>query len=283
MPFCLSRKFAFTLVLAGLSGFFSDCSRADETRKWPLELKAGRFEIHCDFELTAQDALLHELKSVEQDLHTLLDVPFQNSPIHVVLFATEDEYKRYMKAYFPKLPTRRAIFLQDRGPGMLFTHWHAQVATDLRHEITHAILNRNNRSLPLWLDEGIAEYFELRPGERFEKSSYLAAVSELSRVRRLPSIRTLAKKAEVGEFDDNDYQNSWAWIHFLIHRNQETRSLLIRYLRDFHTSSPNFDFERALRDVCPKLEDEIEQHFSSIAVNVTDKAQQVQLQKTAGQ
>ena len=35
--------------------------------------------------------------------------------------------------------------------------------TDLRHELTHALLHSVLKDVPLWLDEGLAGYFELPP------------------------------------------------------------------------------------------------------------------------
>ena len=38
-----------------------------------------------------------------------------------------------------------------------------RVRTDLRHELTHALLHGVLQDVPLWLDEGLAVYFELPP------------------------------------------------------------------------------------------------------------------------
>ncbi|GIT30210.1 MAG: hypothetical protein Ct9H300mP1_22560 [Planctomycetaceae bacterium] len=38
---------------------------------------------------------------------------------------------------------------------------------DLRHEFTHGVLHSSLKRVPLWLDEGLAEYFEVvgpKPG-----------------------------------------------------------------------------------------------------------------------
>lgn len=274
--------------------------------RWSTEIIAGRFRIHCDFELTSRDALIRELNGIQEDLSTLLGQPRRMEPIHIVLFHTEREYQRYMQNYFPRLPQRRAFFLQDRGPGMLFTHWHADVATDLRHEVTHALLNHKNRSLPLWLDEGIAEYFEVAPVNRFDASKYVAEVQKLSEQGRVQSLKSLRQKNKLALFGDSEYRDSWAWVHFLMHRNAHTREILVRYLQEYHAPgntgvvfasfSPRadagfsevsrsrsrlsgrnsafdeprptsgFDLDRALRMAIPNLEEEFAEHFRSLSV-----------------
>jgi hypothetical protein len=46
---------------------------------------------------------------------------------------------------------------------MVFAYRGEDFETDLRHECTHALLNAALPVVPLWLDEGLAEYFEVLP------------------------------------------------------------------------------------------------------------------------
>jgi hypothetical protein len=208
------------------------CAQAQEPEQWTTEFSSGIFMIHCDFPLNDESSLLSELNSVRADLRELLNVVPKQSKIHIVLFGTESEYRRYMAKYFVGLPERRAMFIQHRGPGMLFTFVHPELDTDLRHEVTHAIVNRRNHALPLWLDEGLAEYFEVLRAERFAGNPGVPAVAKLARQGRLRSIAELASIEQLSEFSDAHYRDAWAWVHFLIHRKSETRELLTRYLRE---------------------------------------------------
>ncbi|MFN3189937.1 MAG: hypothetical protein ACE361_05385 [Aureliella sp.] len=244
-------------------------SRREPTKprsKWPHEIVAENFKVHSDFRLAAQDALLLELRQVQADLKAVLGVRDYGQKIHVVLFGSDSEYRRYMQAYFPGLPSRRAIFLQDRGPGMLFTHWHQDVATDLRHEVTHALLNQTGKTLPLWLDEGIAEYFELAASDRFDANPYLESLRRTGQTR-VQSIAELDAKRVVSEFTDRDYRDSWAWVHFFIHRRAETREALGSFLRLYASlpeSDSAFELERAMRTISPDLESEMREHFRKL-------------------
>ena len=47
---------------------------------------------------------------------------------------------------------------------MVYTYWGNRIQQDLRHELTHAILHSVLKDVPLWLDEGLAEYFEVPHG-----------------------------------------------------------------------------------------------------------------------
>lgn len=252
----------------------------EQARKWPYEFRSKNYIIHSDFQLE-NHLLNRELDEVSTDVATLLDVPPPSQPIHIVLFRTEREYTRYMGAYFPRLPKRRALFIQDRGPGMLFTHWHADVGVDLRHEMTHALINNHN-PLPLWLDEGLAEYFELDRESRIAPLKRSIEVLKNLKKGTVTTIDALSKSDSLEDFDDHDYLTSWAWIHFMMHRNVRTRGLLVRHLRELRagnmlgtrppdgrpadpsTPASVFSLHRALTQLFPDVRSEFLQHFQSL-------------------
>lgn len=235
------------------------------TRRWPKESVHPHYIIHSDFQV--QDGeMLRELDSVAADIRKMLGVDYGDARVHIVLFQTEREYRRYMDNYFPKLPKRRALFIQDRGPGMLFTHWHADVATDLRHEMAHALVNgRGNRPLPLWLDEGIAEYFELPAASRAAGGESGKLVLKRLLAGQFRSIGRLQQISSIAEFTDEDYLDSWAWVHLMMHRRAETRQFLVRFLQDQAAESPAYDLERGLFSLVPNLQAEVQDHFQTLA------------------
>ena len=264
------------LFLVGMIWVFlvSDI-RGQEPSSWVCEFSEGAFHVHCDFEL-AQEPLLQELRGITRDLWKFLRVEEPKAKVHVVLFESETEYRRYMRNYFPEVPDRRAIFLQDRGPGMLFAHWHPEIAIDLRHEVTHALLNEKAQIIPLWLDEGLAEYFENPKHSRFQANPYIAQVQEDTQTGRIPSIGQLQSKLTIEELSNEDYRHSWAWVHFMLHRSSDTRLVLVRYLEALRARNATvFDLERALRSVTPQLEAEFKHHFQNVPTpNLSQLAQE---------
>ncbi|MCA9132458.1 MAG: DUF1570 domain-containing protein [Planctomycetales bacterium] len=247
-------------LACGLSGH---CGLAVEPRQWPVELKVGRFEIHSDFDVASQASLLPELSGLAGDVSHILGLAAGEQPVHIVLFRTGREYQRYMRNYFPDLPERRALFIQDRGPGMLFAHWHQDVAVDLRHEITHALLNDGLHPLPLWLDEGLAEYFEIEGGRRFDGNAYLPQVVERAERGLVPSLAQLEEIDDLQQFQDAHYRDSWAWVHFLIHRQSETRQLLVRYLNDYRSGAQRLNLARQLQQILADPNASYQAHFQS--------------------
>ncbi len=238
--------------------------QAAEPRQWPVELKLGRFEIHSDFDITSASPLSPELAQLSNDVCSVLELGSCDKPVHVVLFESQHEYQRYMRNYFPQLPERRALFIQDRGPGMLFAHWHADWASDLRHEITHALLNDSSHPLPLWLDEGLAEYFEVERTRRFDGCEYLAVVNERCVQGLVPSLKQLEEINDLPQFNEAHYRDSWAWVHFLIHRSSTTRKLLVKYLANSRVGVEQLPLSRQLSQYSQDIHVDFQQHFQSL-------------------
>ncbi len=257
----MRNSLIYAVCVASILGF---SGMSAEPNDWPHELSIRQFKIHCDFELRDSRELTSQLDSLTRSVEELLRITSERKPVHIVLFETSAAYERYMHNYFPKLPARRAIFIQDRGPGMLFTHWHDDVQTDLRHEVTHALLNEQSAPLPLWLDEGLAEYFEVAEEQRFDANPYLDEVAELARAGVVPSLLQLEAIDQLENFENTQYRDSWAWIHFLLHRTHETRMLLVDYLQRCRAGDQQLEFSRQLVKVLPKLNAEFQQHFTSL-------------------
>ena len=235
-----------------------------EPAQWPVELSIGQFKIHCDFELASSRALTDELEKLSADVEQLLRLSSERKTVHIVLFETPEAYTRYMRNYFPKLPERRALYIQDRGPGMLFTHLHDEVRTDLRHEVTHALLNEHSTPLPLWLDEGLAEYFEVEERLRFGGNPYLSEVAERTKSGYIPSLHQLESVDKLAHFGDAHYRDSWSWIHFLLHRSAATRELLVGYLQRCRSGQPQLEFSRQLSGLMPQADAEYQQHYAAL-------------------
>ncbi|QDV22464.1 hypothetical protein Q31a_07490 [Aureliella helgolandensis] len=263
----LSRRFLIGVGLSWSCGLMLNLAAAAEgddnrARNWPVELRVGQFKIHADFELTEREGLAAELQHLTADVSGLLSIELSQAPVHVVLFATAAEYRRYMENYFPSLPTRRALFVQDRGPGMLFTYWHPQVATDLRHEVTHALVNAHASSLPLWFDEGLAEYFEVERDRRFQGNPYLPQILERSKAGYVPALEQLESVDDIARFDNSQYRDSWSWVHFMLHRSPQTRQLLTRYLTTQRSGESQLSLSRQLRQFMADPEREYSEHFT---------------------
>jgi len=69
-----------------------------------------------------------------------------------------------MRLHHPDFPTRRAFFLESKSRMEIYAQGGERLAEDLRHEVTHGYLHSVVPNLPLWLDEGLAKYYEVPRG-----------------------------------------------------------------------------------------------------------------------
>jgi hypothetical protein len=110
---------------------------------------------------------------------------------------------------------------------------------DLRHEMTHAIIHASIRRVPIWLDEGLAKYFEVPLQDRASNHPYMAKIQRSTRFGMVPSLAQLTTLETVDDMGrTKEYRDAWAWTHFLIHRSPETHRLLAGYLQMLATWSP---------------------------------------------
>ena len=237
------------------------CTSQLVVAQWPDERVAGPFLLHADFSLAEQESLSRDLSEIQRHLRQELALGAPQERIHVFLFSQERTQKRYLKRYFPGVPYRRALYLKARGPGMVFAHRGKEFATDVRHETTHALLHAVLPMVPLWLDEGLAEYFEMAPRQRANGHPHLATTRWEIRLRRTKSIAELEKIRDLSKMGTSEYRQAWAWVHFMLQGPEPARRELIQFLRDIGAAKPPGSLDRRLRNQIPNLEKKFAHHF----------------------
>jgi hypothetical protein len=163
-----------------------------------------------------------------------------------------------MKVKYPELAKlkRRAFFVaQPRSVGgaedlLVYTFWEdraERVRTDLRHELTHALLHSVLRDVPLWLDEGLAEYYEVPPDANGVNAQHLDQIGG----DFAPDLTRLERLGQVAQMSPAEYREAWAWAHFMLRGDPAARAALLAYLQQLR-GTPN------VGPLQPKLAAEVE-------------------------
>ena len=236
-------------------------SRLQAETRWPDERQAGQFLCHADFPLAPQQPLLDELAQLQQDLRAKLGAPPPRENMHFFLFQAKDTYQSYLKQHFPRVPYRRALFIKARGPGMVFAFQGTDFETDVRHECTHALLHAWLPDVPLWLDEGLAEYFEVARDKRVTGNPHREVVEAAVRIGQLPRLEVLESLENLDDMGRDEYRDAWAWVHFMLHGPPEAREELTRYLDELHAGGDPGRLSERLRRRMPDLNRRVVQHF----------------------
>jgi hypothetical protein len=225
------RRWIAVLGLTVVAGCAPMVSRVELPDRHALVRE--QLEIHSDSPIPAQHRLLEELTARRYDLSRSLDLPVSNEPILVYLFDDGEAFRAFMGLRHPDFPRRRAFFIETDTRLTVYAHWGDRVAEDLRHETVHGYLHSMVPNLPLWLDEGLAEYFEVPRGYQGRHRAHLSRL--LARVEHgdwQPNLTRLEQIDSRDAFDmsQDDYAESWAWVHFLLRSRPENLRLLQQYL-----------------------------------------------------
>jgi hypothetical protein len=245
------------LALLPVAGFAPWC-RAEGWVDWRV---AGPFVCRADAQLAGLEGLFDDLGRLQQDLVRYLGVPPAETPIELYVFQDERSYRRFLSRYLPDVSYRRALYVRKDRRSMVFAYRGGLLAVDMRHECTHALLHATLPMVPLWLDEGLAEYFEVSPSERAFGSPHLSAVRWRARLGIVPSMQKLEKKGDFTEMGGPQYRDAWAWVHFILHGSTEAHDELVSFLADLRAQTPPGRLSRRLQGRVPDLERRFSGHF----------------------
>ena len=132
-------------------------------------------------------------------------------------------------------PPRRAFFMAHGDRRVVYTFLGDRLEEDLRHEATHALLHVAVGVLPLWLDEGLAEYFEGPDGRQGVNSEHLARLPADLASGWKPDLARLETLKTVRQMTPRDYRESWAWAHYLLNGSESGKAALLDYLDGLRT------------------------------------------------
>ena len=192
----------------------------------------GAVRYHADFSLEDEYEILRELANIQKDLSQYLAISHPRETMEVFFFQSQNTYKRFLGRELQDAPfDREALYYKQSGPGMVLIYQKPDMMEDLRHEMTHAFLHASLPYIPLWLDEGLAEYFEKPRETRSGTNPYFTSVSRKIMFGQVPSLTKLEKMKFFDQMGVNEYCEAWSWVHFMIHHSRETHQTLAGYLR----------------------------------------------------
>jgi hypothetical protein len=219
--------------------------------------------VFSDSALPRHHRLLEELRALRTTVSTKLQLPISDEPIHVYLFSTADKFEAFFRTYHPTLPRRRAFFVETDTRLSVYAYWGDRVAEDLRHEVVHGYLHAVAPNLPLWLDEGLAEYFEVPRGmDGVNRPHVQQLVAQGADWR--PDVVRLEQLTRAAEMTQLDYAESWAWVHLMLESSPQHRAVLQSYLQSLIRAAPPQPLSISLRQVDPACQQHLQSHLKTL-------------------
>jgi hypothetical protein len=233
-------------------------------------LRIHPYVFLSDFELSEDQPLFQDLKQLRTQVYRDLQLPPGQSLIQVYLFETKERYESFMNVLYPNQPQRRAFFMAiERALGaaddlVIYTYWSDRIQQDLRHELTHALLHSVLKDVPLWLDEGLAEYFEV-PGEKHGvNEAHLSQMLRSPTGNPRPNLARLEQLKDISQMTPAEYQEAWLWVHLMLNGKPEGRTVLLRYLHELRTNPNPPPLAPRLQQVYPELEEAYYSHLGKL-------------------
>ncbi len=228
--------------------------------------RGAYYVLYHDFEIDKTDPLFAELDALPDQVFGELRLPPSTAIVQVFLFDTQERYERYMRAKYRNLPPRRAYFIAEPRAGgtdelKIFTWLGDHLSTDLRHELTHAILRSVLKEVPLWLDEGLAGYFELPPHQDGVNPQHL---DTLRRGPFQPDMARLEKLKDVAEMQKPEYREAWAWVHLMLRTGPGAKKVLHDYLQALRSDPNPGPLLPKLREVVPEPEQALADYLATV-------------------
>jgi hypothetical protein len=239
MPTTLRRP--TRLAIAAAWGLLAaGCATTGTTRNSLVptghKTQTGPYAIYTNFALASDDPAVRQLQALQRQIEATLGVrvdPGEN-PIEVYILDDKKAFTHFLTYYYPELPPRRAFFFAQGPRRVVYTYLGERLEEDLRHEATHALINVACSDLPLWLDEGLAEYFEVAEPLDGRNDEHLRRLPADLAAGWEPDLRRLEALQDVRQMTPRDYRESWAWVHYLLHGPPAGRAALLSFLREDH-------------------------------------------------
>ncbi len=226
--------------------------------------------FHGDFPLSMHHRLFEELIAQRADVCARLALPQSDEPIHVYLFESPERFQDFMRLRHPGFPSRRAFFVETDTKLTIYAQWGERLADDLRHEVTHGYVHAVVPDVPLWLDEGLAKFYEVPRNRRGINLTMLERFAELrQRDGWKPNLRRMEKFPNTYNMSQDDYAEAWAWTHFLVESRPECLELVRRYLSDVRHDAATPPITGRLAAIHRQPEDALMEHVDRLRSQLT--------------
>ena len=206
----------------------------DEKEVW-LRLRSPRFDIISSAPEEQTRAMARNLETLASALHAPA-----NTPATIFVFAKRRESQPYFDLLIGRENTPiQGVYVRHEDGGTMFVDAGARdMERTSFHELTHDLLRQRTITPPLWIEEGLAEYF----GNAHIRKDAIVAGSEIAQhiemLRRNPPASLDAMFAVRAESTDATspvfYAQSWAAVDWLMHLDA---SKFDPFLRDVATGT----------------------------------------------
>jgi tetratricopeptide (TPR) repeat protein len=194
------------------------------------------------------------------------------APIVVYVFPSEKAYQPFMPLYNGKRVDVAGYF--QATAGAYYITLDAQAGSRgypvIFHEYVHLLTGNALADVPVWFNEGLAEYYETyeMSGRQANLGKFNESHVHSLRERFIPLAELLAVDHTSSMYNEGDrrgifYAESWALVHYLLIGNPERRGQLTTFLQKYADGTPTATAVREAFGVTEaQLEKELRQYVN---------------------
>ncbi|MFL6261899.1 MAG: tetratricopeptide repeat protein [Thermoanaerobaculia bacterium] len=241
---------SFTLLAAALWALAVPAGALPSPRNPWIEVRTASFTLFSE-------AGERKTKEIGEDLERLRDALSQLSPglalssptpTYIFVFRDAPSFQPYQRTYNGKPLDSGGYFLGRQLANYVAINGdqHGDEKVIIYHEYLHYLMNNNLAALPLWMNEGLAEYYSTFQAAKDEARIGLPVPEHVFWLRQhtfIPFATLFAVTEKSPEYNETDrrggfYAESWALVHYLISGNPERRRQASEYLRLVQAGTP---------------------------------------------
>jgi len=258
-------RLAVVLLLFCLS-----CLFAADTPTW-IYVESSNFQLLTDGGERSGHKTLNHFEQVRAFFRQTLGPNLSPLPVRILQFSSERSYKNYRPsetavAYYLSGADRDIIVMGPAASGDM---------TVAVHEYVHLLIRHSGLTIPLWLNEGIAEvYSTLTPvsGKMQVGSPPPGRAAALSSRAWMPLKLLFGMTTDSDEYGNRDhagqfYAQSWALTHMALLDNS-MRARFPDFLKSVSEGTDTIDAFQKVYGLSPlELEDKLERYLSMPTIN----------------
>lgn len=180
-------------------------------------------------------------------------------PATVLVFANRNESLPYFELLLGREePGATGLYVRHAGGGTMFidaSRRRQPIERTAMHELVHDLLRQTEQTPPLWIEEGLAEYFanaEIRDGRVTAGEPIRSHIEQLRRKLPMPLAQMLAIQPETDEaMTPVFYAQSWAAVDWLMRLDGDAFFLFLQDVESGKTieESLRARYDKGLRDM----------------------------------
>jgi tetratricopeptide (TPR) repeat protein len=262
-------------------------ARGNAASKW-MRMHTAHFELVGD---VGQSALARVGARFEQFRETFGSL-FPNlrhaaAPVVIVVFRSKRAYEPFMPLFNGKRVDVGGYFLSR--PGQIYITMTLDGSDEdwrvIFHEYTHLLVGASLAEVPVWFNEGLAEYYSTFRAESNGRKGSIGMVIENHifqlRERFIPLRELMAVRHDSPLYNEGDrrsifYAESWAMLHYFMVGKPQRMPQLVKYLERYSAgASSDVAFREAFGEDEAALERELRLYvaksiFQSITYTLKD-------------